>query len=78
VTVIDGLGANTTQTALLGVSAPPAPAPTPNGNPVAGVDWTIVAVVALVALVAAAVLVWRFGRPPEPAPAEPAGAEPTR
>jgi hypothetical protein len=64
VVVTDALGVNATHhatltVASLGSTSTPPPTPTP------GIDWWIVALFAVVALVVAAVLVWRFGRPPE-------------
>jgi hypothetical protein len=66
VTVRDALGRTTTATALLGVNPVAQHTSSPPASPIAGVDWWIVALFAVVAAVIAGVLVWRFGRPPEP------------
>ncbi|MCI4324419.1 MAG: hypothetical protein L3K00_00805 [Thermoplasmata archaeon] len=78
VTVVDGDGARangSTAVTIVAVS-PTGPNPSPNPTTGQGIDWTIVALFVVVALVIAIVLIWRFGRPPTPAPAAaPAGAE---
>jgi hypothetical protein len=67
VIVTDALGANNSTFASLGISPVPTTTSTPGGGVLGGIDWAIVAVFVLVALLVAVVLVWRFGRPPEPA-----------
>jgi hypothetical protein len=74
VIVTDALGANTSDTGSLGVTAPVSAPPTSSTSGVNGIDWLVVALFAVVALVVSAVLVWRFGRPPPPTPAPAAGA----
>ncbi|MCI4327255.1 MAG: hypothetical protein L3K16_06450 [Thermoplasmata archaeon] len=67
VIITDALGVNDSTVASLGISPVPTTTSTPGGGALGGIDWAIVAVFVIVALLVAVVLVWRFGRPPEPA-----------
>ncbi|MCI4321317.1 MAG: hypothetical protein L3K18_02585 [Thermoplasmata archaeon] len=66
-TVADALRASDNASGTVSVqNVPTGPTKTP-GHLGGAIDWWYVLLIALVALVVAAVLVWRFGRPPEPA-----------
>jgi hypothetical protein len=66
VVVTDAFRVNASATSVLTVDPTPGgPGPTPGGSATSGINWEYVALIGLVTLAVAAVLVWRFGRPPE-------------
>jgi hypothetical protein len=78
VTVTDALGASTSTSAILAVSAAPSPNTSPGGGGVSGIDWLVVALFAIVALVISILLIAKYGKPPAPTPVPtpPAGTNP--
>ncbi|MFI5415010.1 MAG: hypothetical protein ACHQ16_05010, partial [Candidatus Lutacidiplasmatales archaeon] len=66
--VTDALGAADNASGTVSVQNVPTTS-TPGGHIGGAINWWYVLLISLVALVIAAVLVWRFGRPPEPAEA---------